>query len=383
MSNTLNEVLSSDIQKIYKELNLFNLNMNKKEDDIKNIITEKDLIINEMNEKLLKQKNTINKNKEKIKNLNKRLNEVYVQLKKFKIFEERIRKILDFDKYERQQQPPTVQSILPINTYNNDINEKEENEDNENNDSYEDYENEDLFYDEYEDILDDNNIILNQKKNKQKKSKKKEKNKTEEKNDLLIEKNPNEKDYILIGKKFPNYNNQNSLKEKIYRFQSNILKTDEQFYLLKKGICMHFPNIKINKLNFDLSGKFNKFPLDISKIKENEELLLNKDLLLLVETLDNNIVALCFNKSYLPQKTFYLFFNENKIYYYKKKINAIIEENEFYRDEIYYPRYRYSGDKIKKIGDLKCFFFEGFFSQINNFEFSKCKEIEIFEILSE
>ena len=64
--------------------------------------------------------------------------------------------------------------------------------------------------------------------------------------------------------------------------------------------------MKINKIDFYLSGKFNKFPLDITPMQENGDLLYNKFLPLVVEALDNNIICLFFNKSELPKNCFYL-----------------------------------------------------------------------------
>ena len=70
---------------------------------------------------------------------------------------------------------------------------------------------------------------------------------------------------------------------------------------------------------------------EINKIFEGG---LNKHLLLIVETIDNNIISLCFNKSNLPNKCFYLFLNDNKIFYYKRKRkDEKIQKNEIYTNE--------------------------------------------------
>jgi hypothetical protein len=105
-----------------------------------------------------------------------------------------------------------------------------------------------------------------------------------------------------------------------------------------------------------------------------------------VETLDNNIICLFFNKSELPKNCFYLFINEKKLFYYQKKNEEKIYKNEkniFFKDEICHARYKYNKETVESVGELKSFFFDGFFRLINNFESSKCKEIEVFEILSE
>jgi len=204
---------------------------------------------------------------------------------------------------------------------------------------------------------------------------------------MLIEqfkKNLIEEHYMLVGKTIPAFNPEISKNEKLYSFKSNILKTDEHFYLLKHSI--NLPNMKMNRIIFDLSGNFKKFPLDITPMKKNEDLLYNKFILLVVETLDNNIICLFFNKSELPKNCFYLFINEKKLFYYQKKNEEKIYKNEkiiFFKDEICHTRYKYNKETVENIGELKSYFFDGFFRLINNFESSKCKEIEVFEILSE
>lgn len=104
----------------------------------------------------------------------------------------------------------------------------------------------------------------------------------------------------------------------------------------------------------------------------------------MVETFDNNIICLHLNKSSLPKNSFYLFVNENKIFYYKKKLgNENVEKYEIYRDNTLYIRYKYNKESIKNLGELKNYFFNGFFNPINDLGSSKCKEMEVFEILTE
>ena len=93
---------------------------------------------------------------------------------------------------------------------------------------------------------------------------------------------------------------------------------------------------------------------------------------------------MCFNKSNLPNKCFYLFLNDNKIFYYKRKRkDEKIPKNEIYTDEKSHTIFKYNKETIKNIGELKNYFFEGYFRFVNNMEFSKCKIIEIFQILYE
>ena len=307
MNRSISLEQNIEVEKMYKDLNF---NMNKKEDDLKNLINEKDLIIQEMDKKLQKQEKIIYKNKNKIKTLNEKLNQVVEQLQEFKALEVEIKNLLKYNKSNI-----SLNSELNSNNFgnNSDYSPFDENTNNESGYEYNSDENEDLFYDEYEDLFEEDKIIVNN-KNLIKKGKKKRKIKKDQKiekidkNNLLIEKyekNQIEDNYILIGKTIPAFNQEILKNKNLYSFKSNILKTNEHFYLLKHSI--NLPNMKMNKINFDLSGKFNKFPLDITPMQDNEDLFYNKFLLLIVETLDNNIICLFFNKSELPKNCFYLF----------------------------------------------------------------------------
>jgi len=374
-----------EVQKIYKDLYF---NMNKKEDDLKNLINEKDLIIEEMDKKLRKQEKIINNNKSKIKILNEKLNQVVQQLEEFKTLEIELKYLLKYNKsnlYDLNSNINLENNSSDYSPYEENTNVESEHQDNSD-------ENEDLFYDEYEDLFEDDKIIVNNPKlikkgKKKKKIKKEQKEEKVSKNILLIEqfkKNQIEEHYMLVGKTIPAFNPEISKNEKLYSFKSNILKTDEHFYLLKHSI--NLPNMKMNRVIFDLSGNFKKFPLDITPMQNNEDLLYNKFILLVVETLDNNIICLFFNKSELPKNCFYLFINEKKLFYYQKKNEEKIYKNEkniFFKDEICHARYKYNKETVENVGELKSYFFDGFFRLINNFESSKCKEIEVFEILSE
>ena len=383
------KINTNEIQNIYEQLNLLNVKLDRREDDIKNIINEKDLIIDEMNQKLKEQEIIINLNNDKINSLNKQLSDINKQIDYFKNFEVKIKKFLNYDEIQAESIKKLNNEISVIENNLNNCENENINEDSI--ESEEDsFENENIFYDEYDD-LDEDNFKINKikikkhKKHKMKNNKKKE-NLKEEKNNSLINNNDkkmNEEDFILIGKDIPKF--ENNVKEKIFCFQSEIIKSEEHFYALQKSIQFYLPSIKLNEINFDFVGKLEKFPLNIKKINENVDLLLNKNLLLIVETADNNIICLCFNKSNLPNKCFYLLLNDNKLFYYKKKRKEKkIKRNEIYRDEKYHTEgYKYNKETIKNIGELKNFFFEGYFKFSNNMELSKCKIIEIFQILLE
>ena len=359
----------NEIQNIYEQLNLLNVKLDRREDDIKNIINEKDLIIDEMNQKLKEQEIIINLNNDKINSLNKQLSDINKQIDYFKNFEVKIKKFLNYEEIPAES----------IKKFNNEIPILENNLNN--------FENENINEDSIESEEDslDSEPAPDGLSDKMKNNKKKE-NLKEEKNNSLINNNDkkmNEEDFILIGKDIPKF--ENNLKEKIFRLKSEIIKSEEHFYALQKSIQFYLPSIKLNEINFDFVGKLEKFPLNIKKINENVDLLLNKNLLLIVETADNNIICLCFNKSNLPNKCFYLLLNDNKLFYYKKKRKEEkIKRNEIYREEKYHTEgYKYNKETIKNIGELKNFFFEGYFKFSNNMELSKCKIIEIFQILLE
>ena len=376
---------TSEIQNIYEELNLLNLKLDKREDDIKNIISEKDIIISEMNKKIKEQEIIIHSNNDKINNLNKQLKDINKQINYFKNFEDKIKKFLNYDEiqsesikekinYENSLIEKNLNTLEYEKINNEDINSSEENSS----------EDENIFYDEYEDILDEENIIVNKKTKHKNKNKKNNKNKKEEKDNLIINKDKqkmNDEHFILIGKDVSQL--EKNSKEKIYKFESEIIKSEEQFYILEKSIQNILPNIKLNKINFDLIVKHNKFPLNIKTVKENEDSLLNKNLLFIVETINNDIICLFLNKSFLPKNSFYLFLNDNKIFYYRNKLRNKIQKNEIYRDEESHIRFKYNKKTIENIGELKNFFFEGYFRFVNNLELSKFKIIEIYQILYE
>lgn len=377
----------SIIQNMKEQLNSLSLKLDRREDDIKNIINEKDLMIHEINQKLKEQEIIINMNKDQIKGLNKQLKDLNKQIYNFKNFEYKIKKMVNYDEKIESYNKKLNDELSKVekNLYNNNFeNENLNNEDITSNEE-DSLENENIYYDEYEDILDKENIIVNKikkhKKNNTKNKEKKEIFKEQKDNSLISQKDDSikDEDYILIGKKIPNF--KNNLKEKILTFESEIIKSEEQFLILQKSIQFHLLNMKLN-INFELVDKLEKFPLNIEDLKENEDLLLNEDLLFIVETLDNKIICLGLNNSNLPSESFYLFLNDNKIFYYrKKKKDEKRQKNEIYRDEECHARYKYNKETIENIGELKSYFFQGYFRFINNNELSKFKIIEIFQIL--
>ena len=315
-------------QKNDKKYDSLNFLINKKEDDIKNLITEKDIIIQELNEKLLMQEKEINMNKQEISSLNDKLNTFINQFNNFKYLMENKANIIE--------KPIEIQSC----------NEEEENTN--------------------EDII-SNGIGEDDLKEK----------------DNLNEKINSAKEYILIGENIETLNENNNILDiqKNYSFKSNIIKFNEQFYALKKGLDKFFPNFPLTtryKLNLNY---VENSQLDITELKQNSKLL-NKNLLFVVQTSEYDIICLYFNKSKLPIKSFYLLVNENKIFYYKEKEEADENiENEIYRSKNDHKGSIFSNTIVKNTEELKQFLLDGYFNSIPKLKISRINEIEIFEIL--
>lgn len=311
-----------------KKYDSLNFMINKKEDDIKNLITEKDIIIQELNEKLLMQEKQISMNKEEISYLNDKLNTYINQFNNFKYLMENKENIIE--------KPIEIQSC----------NEEEENT--------------------------NENIISND----------------IEEHDLKEEDNLNEKvncekEYVLIGETIEHINENNNILDvqRNYSFKSNIIKFNDQFYALKKGLDKFFPNFPLTtryKLNLNY---VENSQLDITELKENSKLL-NKNLLFVVQTSEYDIICLYFNKSRLPIKSFYLLVNENKIFYYKEKEEADENiENEIYIRKNDHKGSIFSNSIVHNTEELKQFLFDGYFNSIPKLKISRINEIEIFEIL--
>ena len=315
-------------QKNDKKYDSLNFLINKKEDDIKNLITEKDIIIQELNEKLLMQEKEINMNKQEISSLNDKLNTFINQFNNFKYLMENKANIIE--------KPIEIQSC----------NEEEENTN--------------------EDII-SNGIGEDDLKEK----------------DNLNEKINSAKEYILIGENIETLNENNNILDiqKNYSFKSNIIKFNDQFYALKKGLDKFFPNFPLTtryKLNLNY---VENSQLDITELKQNSKLL-NKNLLFVVQTSEYDIICLYFNKSKLPIKSFYLLVNENKIFYYKEKEEADENiENEIYRSKNDHKGSIFSNTIVKNTEELKQFLLDGYFNSIPKLKISRINEIEIFEIL--
>ena len=326
IDNANSITFSQKIEKKDKKYDSLNFLINKKEDDIKNLIEEKDIIIRELNEKLLIQENQIYENKLEISSLNDKLNTFINQFNQFKY-------LMD-NKGNMIEKPIEIQSC----------NEEEENT------------NEGIISNENSEV------------------------------DLKEEDNLNEginlvNEYVLIGENIEPENTNTLNVQKNYSFKSNIIKSNEQFYALKKSLDKFFPCFPlITRYKINLKYDEN-FQLDITELKENSKFL-NKNLLFIVQTSVYDIICLYFNKFKLPIKSFYLLVNENKIFYYKEKKEANENsENEIYRDENLHKGNMFSNNIVQNAEELKEFLLDGYFNSIPKLKTTKFKEIEIFEIV--
>ena len=226
---------------------------------------------------------------------------------------------------------------IKINIINKSINRYEKEKENEQDefDDYEDmeeedeYENEDLYNDKYENLFEDENpIVINEVKNRKGKNKKNLNEEEEEKEILLIkerlkpfkkiEKNIFDKDLKIYLK------NAN-----IIYFDSKIIKTVNQFYLIHQSLLLIKSKIDINKIKF----KQLSFP-KIDKINNNRENLIKfkktKNLLIIFET-DSTEINCIFSKNNNPEKKeedFCLFINKNEVHYHAKEKNKSNKKNQ-------------------------------------------------------
>ena len=173
-----------------------------------------------------------------------------------------------------------------------------------------DYENEDLFYDEYEDILEsESTVVIDMPKSKKRK---------------IIDK-PKDKEILLIGENLIPYKDKEielikgdvisyfSSKKIIY-FKSKLLHNANEYYLITQ--CL----LKINK---DMNINNSKFKLLVSltdNFKKIYELKAIQNLFIIFKITYNNIICIYLNNSAYDKKgnDFCLFLNCHTIFYHCK-----------------------------------------------------------------
>jgi len=260
-----------------------------------------------------------------------------------------------------------------INNNNNDENDYDyENEEEEN-----DFENEDLFYDEYEDILEsESTVVINMPKSKKRK----------------LNDKPKDKEILLIGEKLIPYKDIKikSLKgdetyyflnNKILYFKSELLHNVNDYYLITQCFLKINKDININNTNFNLLVSLTD---DFKKIYQLKAI---KNLFIMFKTTFNNIICIYLNNSVYDKKgnDFCLFLNCQEIFYHCK----IEEEKKLIKNNIGISKNITFIEKFDKCDekfyiDLKAI--DLLFDTISNEDYSKAninkklEKIKYFEI---
>ena len=232
--------------------------------------------------------------------------------------------------------------------------EEEENEDDEGN--YDDNENDDLFVDKYQDILEDSDPVITKNVQIKKRKINKEQNKEENKKIILVKEKliPYKKiEENLFKKDIESYLS----KENIFYFDSNIIKTVNNFYLIQKSFSLVNKSIDIKKIKFNLLCRS-----ETDKLSEYKD---TKNLFVIFITEYSKIFCAYLKNENHEDKgdDFFLDLNNNEIYYHikedakrKKSKNEISREKKDKKWEKNYDlKYYYLGDP-QKITDMEDLF---------------------------
>ena len=232
---------------------------------------------------------------------------------------------------------------INISLINNDKNdENKQNIDNEYDEEneQEEYEEEDenFFNDKYEDILEEENIIVtNCAKSKKRKIKTKA---IQEDNKILLIGKQLESYKIKEEKLYKNDIEKYLNEEKILYFQSELINSIEHYQLINQSF--ELINKNINKIRFKSLGYCSIF----NNIKKPFISIDIKNLFIILKTEKGNIICVFLENKEKNKKgnDFYLFLNYNKIFYYKTSKKKDIKE--FYSNLV---------DKEIKRKETNCF----------------------------
>ena len=220
--------------------------------------------------------------------------------------------------------------VLNNNKINKDKNEEDkqniDNEYDEENEQEEEYEEEEeyenFFNDKYEDILEEENIIVTNKvKSKKRKIKTTE---TQEDNKILLIGKNLESYKIKEEKLYKNDIEQYLNEEKILYFKSELINSIEHYQLINQSF--ELINKNINQIRFKSLGYCSIF-------NNNKKPFISfdiKNLFIILKTEKGNIICIFLENKEKNKKgnDFYLFLNYNKVFYYKNSKKKDI--NEFY-----------------------------------------------------
>ena len=232
--------------------------------------------------------------------------------------------------------------------------EEEENEDDEGN--YDDNENDDLFVDKYQDILEDSDPVITKNVQIKKRKINKEQNKEENKEIILVKEKliPYKKiEENLFKKDIESYLS----KENIFYFDSNIIKTVNNFYLIQKSFSLVNKSIDIKKIKFNLLCRS-----ETDKLSEYKD---TKNLFVIFITEYSKIFCAYLKNENHEEKgdDFFLDLNNNEIYYHiKEDVKGKKSKNEISRikkdkkwGKNYDLKYYFLGDP-QKITDMEDLF---------------------------
>ena len=278
---------------------------------------------------------------------------------------------------------------INISLINNDKNdENKQNIDNEYDEEneQEEYEEEDenFFNDKYEDILEEENIIVtNCAKSKKRKIKTKA---IQEDNKILLIGKQLESYKIKEEKLYKNDIEKYLKEEKILYFQSELINSIEHYQLINQSF--ELINKNINKIRFKSLGYCSIF----NNIKKPFISIDIKNLFIILKTEKGNIICVFLENKEKNKKgnDFYLFLNYNKIFYYKtskkkdiKEFYSNLVDKEIKRKEINCFNIKITGnilgheleDEFNNFTKYKNYFGEEVLNEDRNVEF-----IEIFKI---
>ena len=268
---------------------------------------------------------------------------------------------------------------------------KKENEEEENSNDYRDEEDEyddyydednDLFIDQYEDILKNENPVVNnpinikKKKIKNEISIKKEENTEKKETGKIILIREKIKPYKKIEENIFKKDIKSYLKkEKILYFNSKIIQTVNQFYLIQYSLLLIESNIDINKIEFkQLLIPKNDFSYEFYKQCKK-----TKNLFIVFEIfeIDSTEIICIFSKNKIPnqkENNFCLFINKNEVHLHMKEKK---KNKKYFKSDILERNEFESFDSHGKNNLIKMFFEDENFDEYN---YNSEAFIEIYEI---
>ena len=226
--------------------------------------------------------------------------------------------------------------------------------------------------DKYDKILENENPIVNKVLSNKKRKVKIEKNndvEVKEKIILINEKiNPFRKiEENIFKKDIKSY----LTKENILYFDSKIIKTVNQFYLIQKSLLFLYPNINNEKIQFKPLPEQTKYYLMNDRIKYKTI----KNLLIIFETDSGEIICIFLNNIKMANN-FCLFMNKNEVYYQIKE--ADMKEKNYIKKVSLVKDKKFWDEKSNIKSNLISVFFEG---NLDLFDYNSEVFLEFYQII--